>query len=536
MYRILKAKDVSDETLLKYTHHPEIAIRRYASDTIRSIGRDDLTLELLKSKDPRVRHAGIMAINKKQLSDEMVKLLLGMVNDNDESWWVTLCAMDVLGSARAELIVPHVDRLVFWLKHDEWWINRAAMTSLTKVATDKRYYKKILPIVGDMVTRNTRAVAISPLRGIINELRSADPEVQAFAIKVLSKSYTEFPDVIRNKSGAELPSSVEFLLGDIASNLATLPGGLEALFTVSTKRYPDEALPHQELFMKADASKFGPKVKEAMKPIVLEKLIPEYIAAKNHVRKNIDYLNDEANSTKPFKWGFYYREPRMAEVLRLYNRIGIHDYDWHLLQPDLINAKWDYHTFDPPEEKLWAPGVRYRKVTYPKGMENWFAVDFDAKKAGWKSGHTPFGQSDGKLITKQRGCHSFCRCGEPMKTFWDKEVLLMRTKVKVGEFKEGHRYRLVIGGMSHGNRGEGFKIYIDGKQLMEQKAGVGMRDGGKPICYYIDKAWWPDFKSGEVLIAATSFLRFDKHSQTRANHFSVWIEEMKVPTIPEVKK
>ena len=531
VYRILKAKGVTDETLLKYAHHPEIAIRRYASDTIKAKGRDDLTVELLKSKDPRVRHAGIMAINKRRLSDEMVELMLDMVNDHDESWCVTLCAMEVLGSARAELIVPHVDRLVYWLKHDDWWINRAAMTALTKASADKRYYKTILPIIGEMVTRNTRAVALSPLYGIVKELQKADPEVQAFAIKTFSKSYTQFPDVLRNKSGAELPSAVEFLLGGIANNLAALPGGYDALFTVAKKRSPDKSLPHKEIFMKADASKFGPKVKEAMKPIVLEELIPEYIAAANHVRANSDYLNDEANSTKPYKWGFYYREPRMAELVRMYNRIDVHDYDWHVFGPDLNEIKWDYHTFDPDEKKLWAKGARYRKVTYPKGMENWFAMDFDAKKAGWESGFAPFGQVDGKKVTDGSRCrYSFCRHDEPVQTFWDKEVLIMRGKIKFPSFKEGYRYRLLIGGMSNVNRGEGYRVYVNGKQMMERDRGVGKREGGQPLTYYIDKAWWPGFEK-EVTIAATSFLQLNSRTMKRKQHFSIWLEEMKVPPL-----
>jgi hypothetical protein len=270
-----------------------------------------------------------------------------------------------------------------------------------------------------------------------------------------------------------------------------------------------------------------------MKPIVLEELIPEFIAAANHVRANRDYLKDEANSTRPYKWGFYYREPRMAELVRLYNRIGIHDYDWHVFGPDLNEIKWDYHTFDPAEKKLWAPGARYRKVTYPKGMENWFATDFDAKMAGWKSGFAPFGQVDGEKVTDGSRCRfSFCRHDEPVQTFWDNEVLIMRGKIKFPPFKEGHRYRLLIGGMSNVNRGEGYRVYVNGKQMMERDRGVGKREGGQPLTYYIDKAWWPDFEE-EVTIAATSFLQFNFRTMKRKQHFSIWLEEMKVPPLGE---
>jgi hypothetical protein len=237
----------------------------------------------------------------------------------------------------------------------------------------------------------------------------------------------------------------------------------------------------------------------------------------------------------------------MRGLVELYQRAGVNDYDWHDFGPKWTEMKWDYHSFDPPEAKPWETGTRYREVTFPKGTENWFAAGFDAKKAGWQSGFQPFGQEDGKLRTVRkpwydqeigrpvelrRACvHSFCRCCEPMQTLWEKEVLLMRGDFKFPPLKEGHRYRLVVGGLSHVNNGDGFRIYINGKLLMERERGVGKREGDQPICYWIDKAWWPDFQSGKTTIAATSFLRIHFRSKVKGNHFSVWLQEMKVPPL-----
>ena len=85
----------------------------------------------------------------------------------------------------------------------------------------------------------------------------------------------------------------------------------------------------------------------------------------------------------------------------IYNAAGIDDYDWHNFGPDLRNAKWDYTSFDPKETLPQEKGNRYRKVTYPEGMESWAAPNFYAAKAGWKSGLPPFGQLDGKLVGYQ---------------------------------------------------------------------------------------------------------------------------------------
>jgi hypothetical protein len=53
------------------------------------------------------------------------------------------------------------------------------------------------------------------------------------------------------------------------------------------------------------------------------------------------------------------------------------------------------------------------------------------------------------------------------------------------------------------------------------------------ICYYIDKAWWPEFQGGRTTIAATSFLRINLRNNIKGNHSSVWLQEMKVPPLGE---
>jgi len=544
--RKLKAGGMSDAFLLKYTHHPDFNLRSvYTAGTICGMGRNDLVLEMLKSEDPRVRRAGIVSLDKAQLSDEMAELMLAMIKDPEESWWVVQTAMEALGSARAELLAPHVDRLVYWLEHEEWWLNRAAMVALTKLAADKKHYRKILPILGEMVAKNTRAVALSPLGGIVRELQAADPRVQAFAVSTFGAAYGKFPKVITVPGGQDMSVGVSSLLRSQAWNLSKIPGGFDELLEVSRERFPGDSLPHKELYMGADASQFGPKVTEALKPVVLDYLIPKYMGEGNHIASNEKLLTEEASSAVPFKSNFYYREPRIAQLLRFYNRVGITDYNWTVFGPDLDEIPWQYHSYDPPEEKIWAPGTRYREVSYPKGMEDWVMPAFDAKAAGWKQGHAPFGQWDGKLVTKNDGTsamdrmgncpHDFCRCKEPMQTLWEKEVMLMRAKLKFPPFKEGHRYRLIVGGMTHVPSGEGYRFYVNGKLMKERNRGIGRREGGQPQGYVIDKAWWPDFEQ-EVTVAAIGFLHNfggKHHSGVKRQHFSIWMQEAKSPPLPK---
>ena len=531
--RKFKDPNVSDETLLEYALHPDSTSRSSAAGAIREQGRQHLAMQLLRSDDPRGRLSGIKGLS--QLDDEAIKLLGGIISDPDESWWVAREAMVRIADAPADKIAPYFDALEQWLQHKDWWLRHAAMQALTPLAAHPDYYKKILPIVGDMVATNQRAVALSPLGGIVKALQDADPQVQRTAVEVLGEAYAKFPTELHAPGGQDLSAGADYLLQGIARNLAATPGGFDKLYEVSRERFADDALPHQSLYLRADPDKFGPKVKEAFKPLVLNYLIPKYIGGYNHIATNSDLLRAEAASEK-MKGNFYYREPRMAELVRLYNRIGIHKYDWHVFGPDLDEITWQYHTFDPPEKKIWEPGWRYRKVTYPAGMADWYKTGFDAKAAGWKTGKAPIGSFDGKLVTEKHDCGlDFCRCGEPMNTLWEKEVLLMRTKLKLPPFKQGHRYRLVIGGMSHVNRGDGFRVYVNGKLMIERKRGVGKREGGRPICYYIDKDWWPAFEN-EVTIAATSFLSIPPGKRSPGvpkNHFSIWFQEMTPPPITD---
>lgn len=536
--RYLNNPKVTDDELLMYAYHPDSTSLGSAAGSIAGLGRIHLIVELLKSKDPRARLAGIKAVsgekkgvpaNADRLTDEVIKLLGNIISDPQESWWVVMAALDMLSLAPAEKIAPYYESLAKWLQHEDWWLRQSALKAVTPLAADKDFYKKIMPVVGQMVANNQRAVALNPLGGIVTRIREAAPEVQVSAIDELAAAYSKYPSDFKAPGGQDMSNCADYMLKGIANKLAELPGGFDKLYEVSRKRFPTEVLPHKELYMVADATTFGPNVKEALKPIVLNYLIPQYVAA-NPLLRSEATSEPPLPKTKP-------REPQMDGLVDLYDRVGIDKYDWHVFGPDLTAITWGYHTFDPPEEKIWEPGWRYRNVTPPKGMENWFKPDFDAAAAGWKTGYAPFGQLDGKLPKEPMSTCKipFCRCSEPLKTFWDKEVLLLQAKVSFPAFKQGHRYRLLVGGMSHVNAGDGCEVYVNGKQVLQRNEGVGKRAGDKPICFTIDKTLWPEFQK-EVVIAAKGFLNIPGGKRSlgvKKQHFSIFLEEMEVPPITD---
>jgi len=107
----------------------------------------------------------------------------------------------------------------------------------------------------------------------------------------------------------------------------------------------------------------------------------------------------------------------------------------------------------------------------------------------------------------------------------------LRGKFKFPEFKEGYRYRFVVGGMSHVGAGEGYKIFINGKEFLERPRGVGKREGAKLVGKHIDKSWWPDFSGSEVDIAHISFMNI--HRGVKSRHLMLWVQEMKLPPLDD---
>jgi hypothetical protein len=271
----------------------------------------------------------------------------------------------------------------------------------------------------------------------------------------------------------------------------------------------------------------------ALRPIILDKVIPEFPAAVAKVPgylQKVMRLAPIVTGQKPENLGVEILSD-LDTLFTYYQAAGIHDYGWKPFGPEMRNANWEYFSFDPAEKADPAKD-RYRDITYPAGMENWAAVEFDAAKAGWKSAPAPFGQNDGNLAPLNPRCtNPQCGCGTTPKTLWEKEVLLMRQTFDIPKLDPNHRYRLVVGGAAHTFAGEGFALYVNGKLFAEAKGG-NYKNGGGVRGGYVFEDFLPEFQSGKITIAVKSFLRQTGHVGTPApprGHLSVWMEEAQIP-------
>jgi hypothetical protein len=548
----------SDDEIRRLIYHPEHNIRFVAASKALGINsgyigwrkpggevRPELVMEFLRHKDPRVRRAMFHAIAEvlrrekrtEVLSQDILDLAVQAVKDPMESWWIKDAALQVIGHGSADQVAPHVDHLLPYLKHEESWLQNAALAALTPVAADERCYRKTLPAIGDLLLTNQR---VSVTRGmtpdILAEIKEAKPEVQKLAAETLRETYTGYAGVKTAPGGQNITATYDFHLESIAASLAGVPGGLDVLYLIARERFPDKILPYKEFFLNADPSGFGPELKKAITPIILDELIPEFVG-KNRV--NLHKL--AAGEVQNVCCGG--PQDVVNGLVALYERAGRDEFAWRMFV-DLNEAEWSYHSFDPiaaeqvPFDQLVS---RYREVTMPNSMENWFSPKFEPATAGWKRGNSPFGQYDGEIpnppVSKcsEHCVGPVCYGATKVNTLWEKEVLLLRGTFKVPALKLGHRYRLRVNHSVHVGNGGGFAVYINGKQLIEQPNCIGRGGGEKPYGAYITKEWFDDFQGGEITIAVKSFLRFnDKYKSMPSKRvpqgrISLHLEEQKLP-------
>ena len=544
------ATQPTDDEIRRYVHHQEHSIRHIAAYKALGINsgyigwksaggkvRMNLVMEFLRHKDARVRRAMFGALLGKPnvINPEIFGLAVKSVKNPAESWWVKDAALQVIGRGSAEQVLPLVDTLLPYLKHEEDWLKNAALTALTPVVADERCYRRVLPAIGDLVRNNQRVSITRGLTGGIRaKLKAAGPEVQKLATETLKETFTGYAGSKTAPGGLNTTSTFEFHLEGIASSLAEVPGGLDVLYAVARQRKPKEILPYKQFFLNADSSRFGPTLKKAIHPIITDELIPEYVG-RNRARLS-ELAKAEIQSGYPGG-----NRDSIDGLVALYDRAGAKDYDWKMFM-DLREAEWSYHSFDPiaaeqvPFDQLV---TRYRKVTPPEGLENWFAPENTSPL--WKRGRSPFGHYKGKLPTGPvhkcgAGCTGpGCYGATKIRSFWEKEVLLLRGTFKVSPLKAGHRYRLRINDGNHVGSGGGHLIYVNGKPLVEAKTCNGRGSGGLPKGAYLTKEFLDDFRSGEITLAAITFLRFNDKYKVKPNSkvpqgkFSLHIEEQKLP-------
>jgi len=515
--------------LLHYLHHPNYTVRQIYDSEIRKQQPEFLDA-LLKHEDARIRRVALDCLDtapSDALTPARLDTIRTMLADENESWFIKEVTLRLIAKAPKEWVISNLDIILPYLEHKEWWLRQSTLVGITPIIAEQGAYQRVIPAIGKMLRNNYIFNITGPVRwGKMPELiRNASPEVQELARKEFREAYVQYEPI--NHPHEEVNRRVDPTMREfLAETIANVPGGFDVLFQASKERNPNASLPYAELFLKANPERFSPELKREVDNLVRTRLIPRFIGDHRDL-----LLREKDNQDIPWKFG--YGEARIVGLADLYRRIGVDDYDWRDFGPAPTEMNWHYFSFDPPEKLAWDTGkTRYREITFPKGTEDFHKPSFDPVKAGWKTGLAPFGAINGKLETKAGNCPlDFCRHGLPMKTLWENEVLLLKGKFKFPALKEGHRYRFVIGGMSHVSAGEGYRIYVNGKLFQERKRNIDRREGAKHIGGHIHNEWWSDFNGGETEISFVSFMGGKQGWQNR--HLMIWVQEMKLPPLGE---
>ena len=538
----LNQKELSDDEIRRYAHHPDYLVRNMVSLNAAGLTcdymfpkpgprvRPHLLEEFCKHPDPRVRNAGFRASikafdPKAAWAQNIFALAIERLKDDKESWFVKDGCLSLVQLATPDMIAPHIDLLIPYLTHPEQWLQNGSALALANVVTDERCYEKVMPALAALLQstprQSTTASVISKLQGILPT--AASGKMHDLALQSFGQSYRKYSGPETWEGGQNLAGHKKQTLERLAATLAAAPGGYDVLYQLAKERNPHEPLPYSAVFLSADPEQFGSDLRKAIQPIIRDELIYQYIGQnRSRIFAELAQPSQRGSVTNT-----------IDGLVSLYQKIGSHEYDWKPFGPDLKNAEWNLHTFDPPEtQKYDFSPWRYRPVTYPKGMENWFATDFDAARAGWNKGRFPIGQYKGKLTDNdtRNPWH------EVPRTLWEKEVLLVRGTFEFPALKPGHEYRLSVQTGQGVGAGDGFKVFINGKPLVETKAGLGRREGDTIRGGWITKEFLEDFAKGPVTLAATSFLRFGDRAVVQMppvpqGIFSMWLEERKTPPL-----
>lgn len=229
---------LTDETLLRYIQHPEYDLRSLAMDQVVKRGKVELIVPLLKSEDPRLRQAGLLALTgmfkgsplpADKVTPEMYELAGRMIENPEESWWVAMHAIDTLTRGVPAVIAPHRDRLLEFLDYDCTWLQTSAVCALAKISTDPAHYKTVLPkIIDRAAALRVESSSYRANKAISDALKTTSPEVKSFATSLLKKIYEDFPKVLTEpNTGAVLGNGARTIRSRIGGVIQQLPDGDE---------------------------------------------------------------------------------------------------------------------------------------------------------------------------------------------------------------------------------------------------------------------------------------------------------------------
>ncbi len=222
--------EVSDETLLRYLHHPELGIRDMAMRKVCELDRTDIVISLMKAGDARLRHAGLLALTGpfkgapiKTKTPEMFDLAEKMIQDKNEAWWVVQEALRaVAASGDLGIVERNKARIVELERYPSRYVSDAAMNAMRMISLDPKH-QDLLPVVAQ------RGMNRDAVYALCKEMESASPDTKTNVGVAVKEAFNKVPEVMKFPGGAICSDGSDYQRTQLGKLLDLLPGGSEFL-------------------------------------------------------------------------------------------------------------------------------------------------------------------------------------------------------------------------------------------------------------------------------------------------------------------
>lgn len=476
----LGSTDVSQlplNTLLKDVRHARYEIRLAAAKALRANKHYDELEKLLREPDPRLRRAALDGINDNvmfcaqsalgphalktgEYTPAMTRAIARILSDPQESWFVVDAALLALNHAPIAAIKENITHILPWTSHDEWWLRESAFTALMGLEKDDDLFRQYLPMLIDMCVNeyytNPRDHMNAMLLEAMQQKRSDSPAgkqiIAGFVRATLeSKILPNVGPNRRSQEGAynvvQAASTCSQQAPEASAELAATiaqGGRLEQLDTATLLRlvrHQDGYVAERYCGFYPALAALAPQPQQKLSDILYHDFRPEFI-------KRLKTVNQED-------------EKDLLETLVDITKLKKPIAGWQVIgQPAPAKRVWRYCAFDPAEKdrlKSLAEEHRFREVTLPAGLEQWYLPEFDDRQ--WKRGPSPIGVGEYKAWGEGLGWTVDNTHFVKNNSDWGAgEFLLMRTTFEVADLDYDYYSIKILAN-------QGYHIYLNGHEI-----------------------------------------------------------------------
>lgn len=435
---------VPKKEILKHVYHQHHVFRTQAAKALRVIGAFDDLERLLGDADPRVRraaldgmcdynywfHMGRDPMRPEQFTPGMIKAVVKILRNREEALWVTDAALSVMSLMPTETLRDHLQGIMPWTSHDDWWLRQSAFSALATAARDPALASRVLPTLLDMLSKEGHTMPrdgmVRKLDFLLNELGPDSPGGRQ--ILAAHRKAAEQREIILGARAGEgeydVGASIDVLIRESPADLHTLAGVLRNRLDEFSTRYLVKLT--NDLLAAAPKAPEGGRAK-------LETL-----------------LYDDYRPVLVARWK---TQPNSMELIdTILSVLALKDPDagWQELGKERYTDRvWRFTTFEPTgNDVLHArEKKRFRAVTLPAELLGWSEPGFD--DSAWKQGKAPIGV----------GLFGEKHLSLPNASPWgDDEFVLMRSTVELAT-TDYDFFRIKV--LSN----QGYEIFLNGTKV-----------------------------------------------------------------------